>query len=313
MDSLGRIEIPSLNRDYEHIEIDDTEDTGRRRSEGIQIIPSGTLGVEDVVERGNKDEKENYGHGVSLGYRIKPETYNGEGDWEEYITHFELCAEIGKWTKKNTPLILGASLQDQARKYYTGLSRTERRDYHVLVQKLGHRFGRIGKSQISRWRQEFENRRRYIGESLATLADDLHSLSRRAYRDFDTKTQQTLALDQLYKSLKPEVKLRCVDKDCTTLGEAVEVIDMYEHIMEEDNTPRKDDTQTSLQNHSCATFRMDKLELAVERLTENLHIVMKHLTMKDDTKSKRRRNTCYICNSPRHFKGDCPHYRNKRL
>jgi hypothetical protein len=28
---------------------------------------------------------------------IKPEPYNGREDWEEYISHFEIYAELGKW------------------------------------------------------------------------------------------------------------------------------------------------------------------------------------------------------------------------
>ena len=28
---------------------------------------------------------------------IKPESYDGVEDWEEYISHFEIYAELGKW------------------------------------------------------------------------------------------------------------------------------------------------------------------------------------------------------------------------
>ena len=40
-----------------------------------------------------------------------------------------------------------------------------------------------------------------------------------------------MALDQLYGSLTPELRLRCIDRDCRTVNQAVEVIRTYEGIL----------------------------------------------------------------------------------
>lgn len=302
MECQDRVEMSSFEIDYVHDEIQDKETTGSRITEGIENTSNWSHAIGNIRDGGTEDAKENTGNGISHRYMFKPETYNGQGNWEEYITNFELCVEIGNWSEKDKPIILGTSLKDQARTYYTGLTITEKRNYTILIQKLGHRFGRTGKSHITRWRQEFENRIRNTGESIAALADDLHRLSRKAYEDLDTKAQITLALHQLYKSVKSEVKLRCMDKDCTSLDEAVMAIETYEQIMEED--------PASGNENRSSTLRMDRLELAVDKLTENFQMCLKHFAKErgqTDMISKERIKTCYVCNSTKHFRKDCPH------
>ena len=50
---------------------------------------------------------------------IKPEPYDGGEDWEEYISHFEICAELGKWHETDKVLALAAALRGPARTFYT--------------------------------------------------------------------------------------------------------------------------------------------------------------------------------------------------
>ena len=45
------------------------------------------------------------------------------------------------------------------------------------------------------------------------------------------KAQEALALNQLYKIISIEMKCRCIDKNCNSVAEAVEVIERYESIM----------------------------------------------------------------------------------
>jgi hypothetical protein len=49
---------------------------------------------------------------------IKPEPYDGGEDWEEYIFHFEICAELGKWHETDKVLALAAALRGPARTFY---------------------------------------------------------------------------------------------------------------------------------------------------------------------------------------------------
>lgn len=35
-----------------------------------------------------------------LNYMMKPESYDGNVSWEEYISHFSDCAELSRWTDR---------------------------------------------------------------------------------------------------------------------------------------------------------------------------------------------------------------------
>ena len=45
---------------------------------------------------------------------MKPQTYNGDKDWESYLNHFELCAKLGRWSYQDRVLHLAASLRGNA-------------------------------------------------------------------------------------------------------------------------------------------------------------------------------------------------------
>ncbi|CAC5404167.1 unnamed protein product [Mytilus coruscus] len=68
---------------------------------------------------------------------IRPEPYDGGEDWEEYISHFEVCAELGRWREADKVLALAAALRGAARTFYISLEQTEKRDYGILTQRLG--------------------------------------------------------------------------------------------------------------------------------------------------------------------------------
>lgn len=82
-----------------------------------------------------------------------------------------------------------------------------------------------------------ETMKRVQSEIIAAVVDDLREMARRAYKDSDPRTQEVLALNQLYKPVYPDLKYQC--KDCKTLTEAVEVLESYEVIMADSMDNRK--------------------------------------------------------------------------
>ncbi|KAH3818791.1 hypothetical protein DPMN_120517 [Dreissena polymorpha] len=117
--------------------------------------------------------------------------------------------------------MLAASLRGAARNFYMSLTDDERRNYCTLTTRLSERFGNDSKQQ---WLNKLENRRRSKGESIASLADDLRQLCEKAYTDLDHRSQNKLALNQLYKLVSTEMKCRCMDHNCLTVNEAVSVM-----------------------------------------------------------------------------------------
>ncbi|CAG2230870.1 unnamed protein product [Mytilus edulis] len=98
---------------------------------------------------------------------LKPEPFSGKDCWEEYLSHFEDCAELGQWGNRTKLLFLAASLRGQARTYYMSLSAGDRRTYQMLTQKLDQRFG--SSKHKNRWLSKLEMRRRMAGESIAEV------------------------------------------------------------------------------------------------------------------------------------------------
>lgn len=45
---------------------------------------------------------------------VKPEKYDGKGDWAEYISHFNDFAELGGWDNRAKCLVLPANLRGAA-------------------------------------------------------------------------------------------------------------------------------------------------------------------------------------------------------
>jgi hypothetical protein len=128
-----------------------------------------------------------------------------DGGLGEYISHFEICAELGKWRETDKVLALAAALRGSARTFYISLRQGEKRNYAALIQSLRLRFGST--RQQNRWLFRLE-----IRKSVAALADDLRQMSQSVYVDLDARAQEVLALNQLYKSVTPEVIYQCTNQ-----------------------------------------------------------------------------------------------------
>lgn len=135
---------------------------------------------------------------VNFNITVKPEPYGGKDSWEEYISHFEDYAELGRWTDKKKVLFLATSLRDQASPFYMSLSVSERRSHDTHIDELSRRFG--NSSHQNKWLSKLETRRRLPGESTAALGDDIHQMTQKAYCNLDDTAQECLALNHLYKN-----------------------------------------------------------------------------------------------------------------
>ena len=109
------------------------------------------------------------------------------------------------------------------------LDSSDRRDYLLLTARMQQRFG--SSKHTGTWLNQLETRQRGPGESITALTDELNQLAKKAYSDLDTNTQETLALNQLYKLISVEMKCRCFDSMCQNVYQAVEVIERYEAIL----------------------------------------------------------------------------------
>ena len=263
--------------------------------------------------------------------QVKPEFYNGEDDWDQYIAYFQNCADFGHWSETHKQLILPACLKSQARAFNLGLSPEDQSSYHRLVQKLSERFGSV--RQQSRYLTKFETSESGSAETIASLVNDLRLLAQRAYPDLGTDAQESLALHLFYKAITLEMKCRCIDRGCRTIESAEEIVERYGAILGE-GTEKKNivratnDTadlgpsnysryhQNRNNNKSKSNDRsqaQDTNEPILNQILERLEIIERCLQSNGAKDSSRRqtvrRGVGFICQSPQHFLQDCPVYK----
>ena len=168
--------------------------------------------------------------------------------------------------------MLAASLRGQARTYYMSLPYDEKNSYRSLVSNLNQRFG--NSKHQNRWLAS----RREPNESIAAVDDDIRQMAQKAYCNLDPPAHEVLALDQLYKIVSLEMKCRCIDKNCTTVSEAVDVIERYEAIMG-DNLDHKKSNMRAIDLSPVRRNEMQqksKLESTLERIEAVLYRLEKH-------------------------------------
>ena len=229
---------------------------------------------------------------------LKPETYDGTDDWDEYQCHFQVCAELGRWSEREKVLALSASLRGAACTFFMSLTISERQNYDLLVTKLSQRFGSL--RQQNRWLARFESRKRQPGESIAALGDDLRQMAQRAYVGLGSIAQEALALNQLYKTITLEMKCRCIDRDCKTVSDAVEIIERYEGILG-DQTLKKPNVR-AVAIETAARSKENEIQKMLKELIERMERLEKNQHQND--------KTCFLCKRPGHFIKNCPRNKN---
>ncbi|ESO88336.1 hypothetical protein LOTGIDRAFT_165779 [Lottia gigantea] len=113
-----------------------------------------SLSDNDNISNSAIDQNENYHHTQIHSRRkrvtIKPQQYNGEEDFDEYITQFNIIADLNNWINNEKALYLASSLSGNARIILMEMSQTDRQNFENLVKTLNFRFGSIERSEMFR-------------------------------------------------------------------------------------------------------------------------------------------------------------------
>jgi hypothetical protein len=236
---------------------------------------------------------------------VKLEQYSGEEDWEEFVSHFELCSEIGAWSRRDRRLALAASLKGAARTFYNNLDVLDRVSYNTLITRLNERFGNT--RQQSKWLTKFESKKREPGESIDIVGDQLRQMSQRAYPELGLRAREALALNQLYKSVSPELKYRCMDKECKTVVEAVDVISRYEAILGRDDDKDKKKSTVRATNDLGLNKNATNDSLA-QQILQRIEVLERDLDRRSyyANRNQGRPRGCFRCGQEDHYIRDCP-------
>ena len=134
------------------------------------------------------------------GYqRKKPDTYDGQSSWRDYRTHFELVAEINKWSEPMEAMDLATSLRGQAQAILTDLSPHQRHNFESLSSALEAHFEPSNQAEM--YRAQLKNRLRRRDEGLSELGQSIKKLTRKAYPTATFELWGRLACDAFVDAL----------------------------------------------------------------------------------------------------------------
>ena len=233
---------------------------------------------------------------------VKTPRYAGRSDWEAFLAQFELLAQAEGWSVEKKALQMALSLTDDALSCLLLLSPNDRRDYGALVGALQRRFGQCLQPELLR--NELSNRVRKPGEPLRVLANDVESLTRRAYAHMPPSVQSELARDQFIRALAPaELRVQVQLLHPQTLQSALEMA------VERENVWGMAGDGGACQNKSPPAVRaaegshlMQEKPAWVSEVTELLRAVLLQTTRR----LRPGPRVCWGCGQPGHLVRECP-------
>lgn len=154
--------------------------------------------------------------------KLKPQTFSGTDDFEDFLAQFEITAEINGWDYRAKSLYLANSLTGTARSLLNEVTSEERRDYKSLVQKLTARYGSENRAEV--YRSQLKSRCKGKGETIPELAQAIKKLTRQSYPNANLDVIEALSLDYFIDALsESEIRLRLREVGPKTLSEAEKI------------------------------------------------------------------------------------------
>ncbi|CAC5394663.1 unnamed protein product [Mytilus coruscus] len=164
----ARVEMKLRMDQWQAMESRSTPISGR----GIES-PVTTCSLEHLIRHDRTDKYNSHISDIrrskpEISCKIKPQIFDGSDDLEEYLTKFNLLAELNDWDHKTKALLLASCLSGSARAILNEITDEERHDFECLVNALKNRFGSINRSEV--FRAGLQTRVRLKNETLPELA-----------------------------------------------------------------------------------------------------------------------------------------------
>ena len=134
-----------------------------------------------------------------LGYKLKPDVYDGSVPLREYLNQFNLISRSNGWSDSAKTVALASCLRGKARTVLEGIVEIESLTFSDLKAKLELRFGKELSAQS--YYLQFTNRKQKNGEELSALGSDLERLAHLAYPECSHEVREKIACAQFISVL----------------------------------------------------------------------------------------------------------------
>ena len=261
---------------------------------------------------------------------VIPEAFTGEGEWTQWIYHFENIAAVNEWNDAKKLLWLKARLTGRAQLAFQHASTEIQEDYDRLKQAMKDRFE--PESRKGRYQAEFQTRRKKPSEGWADFAQDLQSLADKAFPHLQGEARDQLALTHYLSQIdNAQLAFSVKQQKPTNLDAAVSAtLEMESYLPSKSailgiaGTDVKSLTeQTSLTAAATATGtdsttelmkqlldRMDKMEVELRQSKQAQLTAEGRGSRKRVNPNYRRKPPviCWNCNQPGHVARNCRVY-----
>lgn len=166
-------------------------------------------------------ENPNFRTRTDIGYKLKPDTFDGTVPVTEFFAQFDLIARTNGWDENSKTVALVFSLRGKTRSVLETARDLTNLQYSELKSKLELRFGAGAHAQ--NFYTQFTSRRQKYGEDFASFGSELEKMSRLAYPECSYEIRDRIACVQFISSISDNYIRRTLQmENQTSLNSAVE-------------------------------------------------------------------------------------------
>ena len=239
-----------------------------------------------------------------LGYKLKPDVYDGSVPLTEYLNQFNLISRSNGWSDSAKTVALASCLRGKARTVLEGIAEIESLTFSDLKAKLELRFGEELSAQSCYL--QFTNRKQKNGEELSALGSDLERLARLAYPECSHEVRDKIACAQFISALSDGFVKRTLQLEginslrlAVQRAIAIKVIQKNGFIQKFNNNYRGKFNFEKARNDKEKNESKDETKVQKKKF-QNFH-------------SKYENNVeCWQCEAKGHYRSDCPSLKSEK-
>ena len=201
---------------------------------------------------------------------LLPEKFDGNQNFDDWVSHFECVSKINGWSKSKKALWFRVCVTGRAHVAYNLLSHETQESFELCKAALRERFEPASKRE--HYKLEFERRKKSKTENWADFGDDLHSLADKAFPELQDEAREKLALLRYLDQLdSQQISFAVRQRKPQTIRQAVTATLEFESYL------RTNDTDQSKHQSSEPTVINDQPLHQLQCVVDTLHQLQRRL------------------------------------